>query len=123
MLAVLRSRAILLFLAVIGTAAIGFGCSAILSLGDYEVGTNDASIPSEAGDAGDAGGDADICANPDASATFDFTKACWPCAADETAEYLNACTGGDCVQFDQQRIQTLLLADGGLPPIPVDGGN
>ena len=117
MLPVLRSRAVLVALAVTATAAAAFGCSAILGLGDFDVGATDAGLtdtgtPDTGVDSGDGGNTCNV----------DLTTTCYPCAPTQTDQYLNSCTDGTCVPFDQTRLKDLLLPDGGLPPIPPDGG-
>jgi hypothetical protein len=133
------------------TAGVAAGCTTALGISDYtfhatEPGSSDGSATSrsdqaappadapsghpEAGEPladasrahAEAGGplaeaDAETC-------DVDLTVQCYPCAPSSQAQFLNACTSAACVPFDATRL-TLLLPDGGLPPLPtpaVDGG-
>jgi hypothetical protein len=127
-----------------GIAAVAIsiaGCTTAIGLSDYtfradeaDGGATDASsatLPdrNEAPDAstGDAGvgvglGGAD--AAEAASCSVDLATQCYPCAPATQPQFLNACTSAACVPFDDTRV-TLLLPDGGLPPLPSqakDGG-
>jgi hypothetical protein len=95
----------------VAIAAFGgaLACNAILGLGDYAVGDGGAIT------AGDG-------ATGDCSADFDAGQ-CYPCAATNNDQLLNACTSSSCVPFDDTtRVPNF---DGSLPVIPdptPDGG-
>jgi hypothetical protein len=71
------------------------GCDSVLGLGQF---TFD-------GSASDA---SDECVGP---------NGCWACTPTTNDQFLNACSGS-CVTFDETRLNGLLTADGGLPPLP-----
>ncbi len=81
------------------------------STGDADAGGSDAS----AGDADAGGSDAADAA----SCSVDLATRCYPCAPATQPQFLNACTSAACVPFDDTRV-TLLLPDGGLPPLPME---
>jgi hypothetical protein len=92
--------------------AVVYGCSAVLGLGDYSIGGPDSGNPDAANDAqGDGGGEASCDAG-----------GCYACTPTTTDQFLNSCSDGTCIPFDQGRITALLLPDGGLPQLPPDGG-
>jgi hypothetical protein len=76
-----------------------------------DVSTGDASVST--GDAGAGGADAADAA----SCSVDLATQCYSCAPATQPQFLNACTSAACVPFDDTRV-TLLLPDGGLPPLP-----
>jgi hypothetical protein len=86
------------------------GCYGVLGLGEFSF-EGDASVT----DAGDAGSDS--CVDPN-------RNGCWACTAQTTEQFLNSCGPGGCIPFDAKRLEGLLTADGGLPPLPAvtDGG-
>jgi hypothetical protein len=91
------------------------------SAGDADAGgsdggasTGDGVSDASAGDAGTGGSDA----ADGASCSVDLATTCYPCAPATQPQFLNACTSAACVPFDDTRV-TLLLPDGGLPPLPM----
>src|SRR5437764_12874762 len=94
-----------LVLAPIGVAS---GCNAIFGIGDYHVVDDAASI--------DGSGDA-----PASCTAYDPASGqCYPappCTATSDPELLNACTGAQCVPFDDKARIPSLPKDGGLPPV------
>ncbi len=103
-LRILASRRALAIVA--GAIAISavFACSSILGLTDYHEVSDGGPAPT------DAGGSCDV----------DLHKVCYPCTPTTNEQFLNSCSGADCVPFDDKRV-TKLLADGGLPPAPPGG--
>jgi hypothetical protein len=117
------------------------GCTTAIGLSDYtfraggaDGGPADASsatLPDRSGPPDAATGDAGVGVGPggpdaaDAiSCSVDLSMQCYPCAPATQPQFLNACTSAACVAFDDTRV-TLLLPDGGLPPLPTqakDGG-
>jgi hypothetical protein len=94
------------------------GCSALLSLGDYSFSdAADASADHANGETGAGDGAAE-----DAGCDVDLAITCYACVPTTTEQFLNSCTEGACVSFDRNRLNGLLLPDGGLPPLPGDGG-
>jgi hypothetical protein len=49
-------------------------------------------------------------------------RPCFGCPPTKTVEFHNACTDSTCQPFDNATRLTKLTADGGLPPLPSDGG-
>lgn len=85
------------------------------SAGGAGAGGSDAS----AGGADAGGSDAGASDAADAtSCSVDLATRCYPCAPATQPQFLNACTSAACVPFDDTRV-TLLLPDGGLPPLPM----
>jgi hypothetical protein len=91
-----------------------FGCSAILGIGDYSVGSTDGGgdaptvQQSDAADAGEGG------------CNGDPAKGCVSCPPQTNEDFLNSCPDNNCIPFDSTRVMPLLLPDGALPPL--DGG-
>lgn len=117
------------FLAGLVSVAVAAGCNSILDFGQFGFTPSDAG-PSNNGDGGngDGGGNGN---NEGGAGTdggdggdncnVDLTQACYPCAPQETDQYLNACNSDStCVGFDRTRI-TAFLVDGGLPAVPEGG--
>lgn len=100
--------------------------SAACSLGDVrrDACTTDDQCAAAFG-VGSACGPGGYCTDPTESAgcqgTSDAGLACYACAPTSTPQFESACTGSTCVPFDDTRL-TNLTADGGLPPLPTDGG-
>ena len=116
-----RARRSISFFALLASAALG--CNAIFGLGDYRVDDGDAAIDSAVDTASEAGEAAPSCSMYDAAG-----GQCFPCTPTLDPEFLNACTGAQCVPFDDTTRVRGVLADGGLPPVPdrmvppTDGG-
>jgi hypothetical protein len=112
----MRRLALILALAV-GLAA---GCNAIFGISDYSV-VDDASAGDGANDSGEA---AVNCDNFDPS-----TGVCYPspCPPKTDPEFLNACTGSQCIPFDDTKRIPGYSPDGSLPLVPdlppVDAGD
>lgn len=88
------------------------GCSSLLGLSDYHETAGPVSDGGPLGD-GSAGSCADV----------DLTQTCYACTPQTNAQFLNSCSSSDCVPFDDKTRVTMLLPDGGLPPVPKsDGG-
>ena len=107
-----------LLLVVAGGAAVA--CNSLLGLGDFDV-----TEPAEGGKAETSEPEMDAttgCADGQTS-DVDLKVECYPCNPLTNDEVLNACTGAQCISFDNKRITTL-LPDGKLPPLPPppDGG-
>lgn len=107
-------------------------CNTLLGLSDYAVtpdsgpvGAEDASAvvrgstPSGHDAAITGPRDASISAPTDANCDVDLKTRCYPCAPATQPQFLNACTPGTCVPFDDGKRLTNLLPDGALPPLPV----
>ena len=114
-----RRCALGLLLVVAGGAAVA--CNSLLGLTDFEV-TPD---PVEAGKSETSVPDLDAttgCVDGQTS-DVDLKVECYPCNPLTNEQLLNACSGAQCISFDNKRI-TSLLPDGGLPalPPPLDGG-
>lgn len=92
-----------------GDAAVG-GPEGGASTGDVDAGGPSASAGDAAADGSDA---ADV-----VSCSVNLATQCYPCAPATQPQFLNACTSAACVPFDDTRV-TLLLPDGGLPPLPM----
>ena len=112
-------RAIVVLALVLGPIGMVAGCNAIFGIGDYKV--VDDAAPGDG-----AGGDAPAnCASYDPS-----SGQCYPAppgTATNDPELLNACTGAQCVPFDDTKRIPNLPKDGGLPPVtdpppPPDAG-
>jgi hypothetical protein len=86
------------------------------SAGDADVGGSDGGA--SMGDAGSDASAGDADASDAASCSVDLATQCYPCAPATQPQFLNACTSAPCVPFDDTRV-TLLLPDGGLPPLPM----
>ena len=95
------------FLLLATTGAAIAACSSLLGLGDY----HEVTTSTDGGSASDASGSCDV----------DLGKACYPCTPTTNEQFLNACSGADCVPFDDGKRDKNLLADGGLPPAPPGG--
>jgi hypothetical protein len=93
-------------------------CSSLLGFDDYVVDAVDAAPPSEAAVTPNDGSGPGA---SDASCDVDLATTCYACSPATTDEFLNSCTGAQCLPFDRSRLTALLLADGGLPPLPVGG--
>jgi hypothetical protein len=92
-----------------------------LGLSDFEV-TPD---PVESGAVETSPPDLDAttgCADGQTS-DVDLKVECYPCNPLTTEQILNACTGAQCIPFDNKRV-TSLTPDGKLPALPpaLDGG-
>ncbi|HEY8074588.1 MAG TPA: hypothetical protein VIF62_10765 [Labilithrix sp.] len=112
-------RVMVVIALVLGPMAVVAGCNAIFGIGDYKV-TDDAALPDGAGADG-----------PVSCESYDPASGkCYPappCAATNDPELLNACTGAQCVPFDDTARIPNLPKDGKLPPVtdpppPVDAG-
>lgn len=106
------------------SALFSYGCSNVLGLDSY---TFEDSLVSGS-DAASDGRTLDDAAPPvdagaDASCQADLRLQCYPCEPTTTEQFLNSCTEAACIPFDRGRLKALLLADGGLPPLPRDGGS
>lgn len=55
-------------------------------------------------------------AGVDCSAWNPATGECFPCAAQNQLQLLNACTGSMCVPFDESRVTKIM--DGSFPAVP-----
>jgi hypothetical protein len=77
-------------------------------------------IPGAGIDAGtnlDAGSIRD--ATPTSCDAYDpSSSACYMCQPETNVQFLNACTGSNCVPFDDSRRVSLFNPDGSLPPVP-----
>jgi hypothetical protein len=93
--------------------ALFFGCSAVLGLGDYNVGPTDSGLDANPDQTGEPEGG-------EAGCGVDITKVCYPCDPTTNEQFLNSCPDNNCIPFDSTRLTGLLLPDGGLPPL--DGG-
>lgn len=99
-------------------AGAAVACNSLLGLTDFDV-TPDPVVDGSTPDAfveGDA--TSGSCADGQTS-DVDLRVECYPCNPITTEQLLNTCTGAQCIPFDRARV-TLLLADGGLPPLPPD---
>lgn len=113
-------------------------CSTLLGLGDFSVQSDagggrdsaededvEGTMSAAANDEAVAIREASVAASADGDCDVDPRVRCYPCAATTQVQFLNACTSGTCVAFDDTRL-TNLLPDGALPPLPVavtnDGG-
>ena len=94
-----------------GALLLALGCSAVLGLGDYAIDKDGGAT------AGDTSTDEDSSIG-EAGCDVDLAVQCHPCEPTSDIELLNACTEGNCIQFDRARLTPLLLPDGGLPPLP-----
>jgi hypothetical protein len=104
----MRRRVIAFLVLAIGVA---LGCNAIFGIGDYSVVASDASAAGDGPPGGEAGADC--------SASYDPKSGqCYPCVGTTDPELLNACTGSQCIPFDDTARTPLLGADGKLPPVP-----
>src|SRR3954469_19383799 len=83
-----------------------FGCDAVLGLGDYHVGTEQAdtgppidspSNPDETGGP-DSGVDCDV----------DLTQTCYACTPTTNDQFQNSCPDNTCIPFDESRVTGLL---------------
>lgn len=83
----------------------------MLGLGDYAIERDGGAADSTIDDDGSTG---------EAGCDVDLSVQCYPCTPESNLELLNACTEGNCVQFDRTRLVPLLLPDGGLPPLPAN---
>ena len=116
-----RARRSILFFGLLASAALG--CNAVFGIGDFHVGEGDAVGDAAIEAASEAGEAAPSCSMYDAAG-----GRCFPCAPTLDPEFLNACTGAQCVPFDDTTRVSGVLADGGLPPVPdrmvppTDGG-
>lgn len=125
---------------ILGIALAGAGCSYVIGLNGYAVGTDagtaadgGAKAPGADASAVDASaldasavdaGALDGVAEAEASCTGDAGYACYACPPSTSHQLLNACSNATCVAFDASRL-TKLLPDGSLPqlpPLPGDGG-
>ena len=95
-------------------AGVVLACNSLLGLTDFDV------LPDgpDAGEETSTSDGAPTCVDGE-SADADLRAVCYPCVPLVTEQFLNACTGAQCVPFDRGRL-TRLLADGGLPSLPPD---
>jgi hypothetical protein len=104
----MRRRLFFFCVIAIGVAA---GCNAIFGIGDYAV-VDDASTLG--GDGSNEGGEGSVdCDNYDPA-----SGQCYPCAPKKDPEFLNACTGSQCVPFDDKARVPQFNPDGSLPTVP-----
>jgi hypothetical protein len=63
-----------------------------------------------------------FCTDPSAPSGCQKTggdgRSCFSCTPKVTGDFHNACTDATCSPFDDQKRDTKLTADGGLPPLP-----
>jgi hypothetical protein len=100
-------RLALLFLASTGVAAGALACNLVVGTYEFRDATDGG-----AADVHDAG------VAEDASCDVDLSVACYACAPQTNEQFLNACGESPCIPFDRSRLESLLLPDGGLPPLP-----
>jgi hypothetical protein len=106
-------------------------CSTLLGLSDYavtpdsgSVGAEDASAAARAStpsehEAATGMHDAAVGAPSDGNCDVDPRTQCYPCAPAMQVQFLNACTSGTCVAFDDTKRLANLLPDGALPALPM----
>lgn len=102
------------WLALVALAALVFACNSLLGLTDFQV-TPDATDASDDVVAADGA----VTCTDGGAADVNLAEVCYPCTPVVTEQFLNACTGAQCVPFDRARV-TRLLPDGALPPLPPD---
>jgi hypothetical protein len=112
-----------------------FGCSTLLGLGDYSVTSDEGgaaapdAIASEgavntyANDGAVTVHEASVVAPEAGVCNLDPRSHCYPCAPTTQVQFLNACTSGTCVAFDDSQRLANLLPDGALPPLPTASTN
>jgi hypothetical protein len=107
-----------------------FGCSTLLGLGDYAVTSdeggaaasdataNEGAVDTDAHDGTVTVHEASVVAPEAAVCNLDPKSHCYRCAPTTQVQFLNACTSGTCVAFDDSQRLANLLPDGALPPLP-----
>ena len=136
----MRARFDVHLIALLSVAAgASVACSTLLGLGDFSVQSDAGGMDSAhdedvdlgtanatANDSAIAIREASVTASADGDCDGDPRVRCYPCAATTQIQFLNACTSGTCVAFDDTQRLRNLLPDGALPPLPIvtanDGG-